>query len=148
MGRGWEGFVGNNYGYGPQQNDFDPTVSDSFFNNTTQQGYPGQSRYAPPPMRPNTIGNMTTVQQTPWTVRRNPRIGRGSGDGMALASLLLGLLSAGVGWLPVCGIVALFPALVGIVFGWAGLRSRRRNMAILGLLLCALGLAMALAIVV
>jgi hypothetical protein len=68
---------------------------------------------------------------------------------MARASLWLGIFSAVVSLIPVCGIVALFPAMLGIVFGWFGLKSqRRRSMAMAGMLLSMLAIAAAFALVV
>jgi hypothetical protein len=66
---------------------------------------------------------------------------------MARISLILGVISLALGLIPVCGIVALLPAAIGILYGWLGLQSRQRNMAILGLLLSLLAIAAAVSIV-
>jgi hypothetical protein len=66
---------------------------------------------------------------------------------MARASFWLGIISAAVSLIPVCGIVALFPAAVSIAFGWFGRNSRRRGMAWAGILLSMLAIAAALSVV-
>jgi hypothetical protein len=62
---------------------------------------------------------------------------------MALASMVLGIVAAAVGLVPIIGIcLAPAPAIVGIVLGALGLKSeKRRGMAIAGIILSAIGLA-------
>jgi hypothetical protein len=70
------------------------------------------------------------------------------GDNFAISSLVLGIVSVSLGWLPVCGIVALAPAIIGTVLGCLGLRSaQRRALAIAGIILSLVGLALAVIIV-
>ena len=71
----------------------------------------------------------------------------GQGDGFAISSLILGIVSASIGWIPLCGIVALGPAIVGIVLGSLGLKSvRYRNLAIAGIILSVIGVALSMLI--
>jgi hypothetical protein len=71
-----------------------------------------------------------------------PTSGAEPGDGMALASMILGIVAAAIGWIPVCGLIALAPAITGIVLGSLGLKSpRRRGMAIAGIILSVVGIA-------
>jgi hypothetical protein len=69
-------------------------------------------------------------------------------DRMARASFWLGILSAAVSLIPICGIVALLPAVLGIVYGWFGRNSRQRGMALAGMLLSMLAIAAAFAIAI
>jgi hypothetical protein len=72
-----------------------------------------------------------------------PAPGPQPGDGVALTSLILGIVSAAIGWIPVCGLVVLAPAIVGVVLGGVGLKSeRRRWMAIVGIILSIVGIAL------
>jgi hypothetical protein len=58
--------------------------------------------------------------------------------------MILGIVAAAVGWIPLCGLVALAPAIVGIVLGALGLKSeKRRGMAIAGIILSVIGIAAA-----
>ena len=67
---------------------------------------------------------------------------------MARASLWLGIISFVVSFVPLCGIVALLPAAMGLVFGWMGRRSPRwRRWAIAGMLLSILAIAVACSLV-
>ena len=110
---------------------------------------------APPvaqPVAPQPITTQGTtlpgVQQAPIAVpRRQPR-SRPSGGGAAVISVLLGIITVVMGALPVCGIVAVLPGLIGVGFGWQGMRTRYRNLAILGMLLAVGGIALAFALVV
>lgn len=63
--------------------------------------------------------------------------GEGSKDWMAIVALVLGILSL-CGWLiPLCG----FPLTVaGIILGILGMKSTKRTLAIVGLVLCGLAL--------
>lgn len=152
----------DNYGYFQQESefdptDFDPTVMDNMYPDPTQE-FPHQPRYAPPsaptyyppsaPMGQLPFGNLPTVR-APTTVRHiympYQVVLPDRGGGMAVASLILGIMSASVGWIPLCGAVALFPAILGIVFGGLGMKSRRRGLAIAGMILSMLAIVMALA---
>lgn len=60
-----------------------------------------------------------------------------TGGGMAIASLVLGLIGLG-GWcIPIVGLPL---TVIGLVLGIKGLRSPNRGMAIAGIVLCSLGL--------
>ncbi len=82
-------------------------------------------------MRQNVIGNLPTVQ-APTVIQHvyvpvpYPVAAPDTGGGMAVASLIFGIISASFGWIPFCGVMALFPAILGIVFGGLGMKSRRR----------------------
>ena len=136
--------MSDNYGYDPREPGFDPTVN----------YYPQPPHYAPPaaPMPPNTMADLPTPQAAstaqPIYVPY-PVVVSDDGDSMALSSLIFGIISAAVGWIPVCGLVALLPAILGIVFGGLGLKSqRRRGMAIAGMLLSIVGIVLAFIIFV
>ena len=79
-------------------------------------------------MPPNTMADQPTSQAAstaqPIYVPY-PVVVSDDGDSMALSSLIFGIISAAVGWIPVCGLVALLPAILGIVFGGLGLKSQR-----------------------
>jgi hypothetical protein len=138
--------VRDNYGYDPRETDFDPTVTNS--------SYPQLPQYMPPsaPMPPNMISNQPTSQAAtrvqPVYVPY-PVVVSDDGDSMALNSLIFGIVSAAISWIPVCGAVALLPAILGIVFGGLGLKSqRRRGMAVAGMLLSVIGIVLAFIIFV
>ena len=97
----------------------------------------------------NAIGNLPTVQ-APTVIQHvyvpvpYPVAAPDTGGGMAVASLIFGIISVSVGWIPFCGVMALFPAILGIVFGGLGMKSRRRHgMAMAGMILSMLAIAMA-----
>jgi hypothetical protein len=143
-GYGREGRVSDNYGYDPRETDFDPTVN----------YYPPPPQYAPPaaPLPPDPMATQPTSQAAsaaqPIYVPY-PVVVSDDGDSMALSSLIFGIISAAVGWIPVCGLVALLPAILGIVFGGLGLKSeRRRGMAVAGMLLSIVGIVLAFIIFV
>lgn len=157
------------YGYDPNQTtEYDPTAMDDLYLEPTQDyPYPSQPAY-PPPAMPNPMRNPMDDQSTilhaptqvpapvrapsrarPQPVRApRPRLAPDRRDRMARASFWLGIISAAVSLIPVCGIVALFPAALGIVYGWFGRNSRRRGMALAGMLLSMLAIAAALAVVI
>src|SRR5262249_1704524 len=143
---GREGLVSDNYGYNPREPDFDPRVNNS--------SYPQPPQYAPPaaPMPPDTMADQPASQAAstaqPIYVPY-PVVVSDDGDSMALSTLIFGIISAAVGWIPVCGLVALLPAILGIVFGGLGLKSqRRRGMAVAGMLLSIVGIVLAFIIFV
>jgi hypothetical protein len=74
------------------------------------------------------------MESTPIVVTEAPKKDQ---SGLAIASLVLGILSL-CGWfVPICG----FPmTIVGGVLGFLGLKSTRRGLAIAGLVLCAIAL--------
>ena len=77
-----------------------------------------------------------------------PSAAPGQGDNFAISSLVLGIVSVSLGWIPVCGIVSLAPAIIGAVLGCLGLRSaHRRSLAIAGIILSVFGFAFAVFIV-
>jgi hypothetical protein len=108
----------------------DPPIATSY-PQFAQQGYP------PPP--PQSAGSGAQPIYVPVPVTPAP------GDGMALASMILGIVAAAVGLIPVLAIcLAPAPAIVGIVLGALGLKSeKRRGMAIAGIILSVIGLALA-----
>lgn len=141
----------DNYGYNPRRGYNETTERDNSYSQP-MWNYPdpsyGTPSYPAGPAQQNPPGNATTIQSPAPPSRRvyvpQPTVGGNDGDGMALASLIFGVLSASIGWIPVCGLVALFPAILGIVFGGLGFRSqRRRGLAIAGMILSVLAIAMA-----
>lgn len=149
-----------------QTTEYDPMAMDDLYPDLTQDyPYPNQPTYprapapAAPPARYNPIGDQSTIRQAPTRIPvrgpsrtrparvPRPRIIPTRRDRMARASLWLGVISAAVSLIPVCGIVALFPAAMGIVCGWLGRNSQRRGMALAGMLLSMLAIAAALAVV-
>jgi hypothetical protein len=126
--------------WGQPEDDFrppytqDPPIAASY-PQFAQQGYP-----PPPPQSAGPVGQPIYV---PVPVTSAP------GDGMALTSMILGIVAAAIGWVPLCGIVALAPAIVGVVLGALGLKSeRRRGMAIAGIILSVIGIVLAFAIAI
>ena len=173
--RKWMGgllsFMSDPYGYDPNQTtEYDPTATDDFYPEPTREyPYPSQPTYPPiypPPAIPdpmrNPLGDQSTILHAPTMVPApakapsgprpargpRPRVAPDRRDRMARASLWLGILSVPVSLIPVCGIVALLPAALGIVYGWFGRNSRRRGMALAGMLLSMLAIAAALAVVI
>jgi hypothetical protein len=123
------------------------TPEDDFKPPYTQD--PPQVPPYPPYGQPTAVGNqgqpgaspMVQPVYVPYPV---PGSGAEPGDGMALASMILGIVSAAIGWIPVCGLIALGPAIIGVVLGSLGLKStRRRGMAIAGIILSVIGIAAA-----
>ena len=146
-----------------QTTEYDPTAMDDLYADPTQDyPYPDQQAYPTRPSRYNPMGDQSTIlrapTQAPAPVRApsrarpvrvpRPRVAPDRREGLARASLWLGIISAAVSLIPVCGIVALFPAAMGIAFGWLGRNSRRRGMAWAGMLLSMLAIAAALAVVI
>ena len=119
--------------WGQPEDDFrppytqDPPIAASY-PQFAQQGYP--------PHPPQSAGAGAQPIYVPVPVRADP------GDGMALTSMILGIVAAALGFIPVIGIcLAPAPAIVGIVLGALGLKSeRRRGMAIAGIILSVVGL--------
>jgi uncharacterized membrane protein len=62
-------------------------------------------------------------------------------SGMAIASLVLGLLSLCAWLLPICGGLI---AVIGIVLGVLGMKSSKKNMAIAGIVLAGIGMLLTL----
>ncbi len=112
-------------------------------------GYPQPSVTQPgnyPPPAPAAPGPLV-VQQPVYVPYAVPVSVPNTGNGMAITSLVLGIVSAAIGWIPVCGLVALGPAIVGIVLGCLGLKSARyRGLAIAGIILSIIGIALSLVI--
>ncbi|MGE5333949.1 MAG: hypothetical protein ACM3N4_04550 [Nitrososphaerota archaeon] len=145
---------GDSFGdpYHTQRANFDPTVADNMYPQPTRD-YPPRSPYDPPaaPVSPNPVYPIIDpptihIPEPHQTVVSPPITVRGNGESAARMSLMLGIVSALIGWIPVCGIVALLPAAMGIFFGWRGRHSRQRNLALLGMLLSMLAIALAIAI--
>jgi hypothetical protein len=78
--------------------------------------------------------------------RRRRRPATQAGTGMATTSLVLGILSLPLGFC--CGLFSLPVSILGLVFGGLGLKTEGRSMAITGMVLSGLGLAMAIIMVV
>src|SRR5262245_18194612 len=122
-------------------------MSDSY--TSDPQSSPWQQRMVDPSLPLNqqeTSGGYPAPPMTPQQVQvPYPNAVPGQGDGFAIISLILGIVSASIGWIPVCGIVALGPAIVGIVLGSLGLKSeRQRNLAIAGIILSVIGVALSM----
>ena len=64
-----------------------------------------------------------------------PAAGDASKDGLAIGSLVVGILSLCLSWLPCCG--GLIP-IAAVVLGVLGMKSTKRTMAIIGIVLGAL----------
>ena len=62
-------------------------------------------------------------------------------DNLAIASLVIGVLSLCAWLLPLCGLPL---GLVGLALGVMGVRSSQRRLALIGIALCALGLLLGL----
>ena len=73
---------------------------------------------------------------------------RPSVERAALMSVILGFASLVISLIPVCGLLALIPGLMGVFYGWRGMKTRGRNLALFGILLSVLGIAFAFAVVV
>ena len=73
---------------------------------------------------------------------------RPSVERAALMSVMLGFASLVISLIPVCGLLALIPGLMGVFYGWRGMKTRGRNLALFGILLSVLGIAFAFAVVV
>jgi hypothetical protein len=85
----------------------------------------------------------TMAQQQSTVVHAAP----GQNGGFATSSLVLGIVGVSLGWIPVCGIVSLAPSIIGVVLGCLGLRStRHRYVAIAGIILSVIGVALAMLI--
>lgn len=143
------------YGFDPNQTtEYSPTTDDLY--SDPAQGYPTQPVYPPaaPPVHYIPRDELTTVRQTTTKSRSRvvqvplPTATPDRHAAMARASLWLGIISFVVSFVPLCGIVALFPAAMGLVFGWMGRRSPRwRRWAIAGMLLSILAIAVACSLV-
>jgi hypothetical protein len=131
------------YGQSPthqwgQEDDFKPPY--------TQDPLPGSPYppYGQPINSPAVAQSGSPAVQPVYVPYPVPTPGSAPGDAMALTSMILGIVSAAIGWVPVCGLIALAPAIVGIVLGALGLKSqRRRGMAIAGIILSVIGIAAA-----
>ena len=73
---------------------------------------------------------------------------RPSVERAVLMSVILGFASLVISLIPVCGLLALIPGLMGVFYGWRGMKTRGRNLALFGILLSVLGIAFAFAVVV
>lgn len=63
------------------------------------------------------------------------------GEWMGITSMILGILTLGAWCIPLCG----FPlSVAGLVLGIMGLKTRSRGMAIAGIVMCSIGLALSI----
>ena len=116
---------------------------------------PPMAQPAPPPVPPQAIPPQgTTLQATQQATQRpTGRTAvatshqRPQRQGAATTSVILGIISIVIGALPVIGIVAVLPGALGVVAGLRGMRTRRRNAAIFGILLSIIGIALAATLV-
>ena len=102
---------------------------------------------AQPPMAPPVIAPQPTAPTTGQTTIVSPRP-QPRGQNAAVISVILGIISLAMGALPVCGIVAVLPGALGIATGLQGMRTRRRNLALFGILLSVGGIALASVLIV
>ena len=119
--------------WGQQEDDFRPPYTQD---PPIAASYPPFAQQAYPPPPPQSAGAVGQPIYVPVPVTSAP------GDGMALTSMILGIIAAAVSFVPLIGIcLALAPAIVGIVLGGLGLKSeKRRGMAIAGIILSVVGL--------
>lgn len=101
---------------------------------------------APQVIPPQGATLQATQRPTGQTTVAAPRP-RPQGQGAAVMSVILGVITIVIGALPVIGIVAVLPGALGVLSGLRGMRTRRRNLAIFGILLCVLGIALAVTLV-
>src|SRR5215472_9159942 len=88
------------------------TPEDDFKPPYTQD--PPQVPPYPPYAQPTVAGNQGQAGASPmvqpvYVPYAVPTSGSEPGDGMALASMILGIIAAAIGWIPLCGLVALAP---------------------------------------
>jgi hypothetical protein len=124
--------------WGQLEDDFKPPY--------TQDPVPGSPYppYGQPNLSPAAAQSAAPAVQPVYVPYPVPMPGSQPGDGVALTSLILGIISVAIGWVPLCGLIALAPAIVGIVLGALGLKSQRRKwMAIGGIILSVVGFAAA-----
>lgn len=95
-----------------------------------------------PPQGPTLPATQQATGQTTIVAPRPQRQGAA-----ATISVILGIISIVIGALPVIGIVAVLPGALGVVFGLRGMQTRRRNVAIFGILLSVIGIALAATLV-
>lgn len=63
---------------------------------------------------------MTETPQTPEPAPQEPAVAAapaGPGNGLGIASLVVGIVSAVIALIPACGAIAFLPAIVGLVLG-------------------------------
>jgi len=66
-------------------------------------------------------------------------------NGMGIASLVLGILSILLGWIPIVGLVAWILAPLGLIFGFIALGKTNKGLAIGGLITSGIGLLICIA---
>lgn len=74
-----------------------------------------------------------------------PPPARSEGNGMGIASLVLGILSILLGWIPIIGMVSWILAPLGLIFGFIALRKTSKGLAIGGLITSGIGLLICIA---
>lgn len=67
------------------------------------------------------------------------------GNGMGIASLVLGILSILLGWIPIIGLVSWILAPLGLIFGFIALGKTNKGLAIGGLITSGIGLLICIA---
>ena len=106
---------------------------------TPPPAYPPLAPIPAPSSVPMIAPHMQQMGVYPATVPTHDK-----GGTLAMASLVLGIFGVAVGWLPLCGIVAVAPAIIAVVLGGVGLQSHnRRGLAVAGIVLGLAGLALA-----
>ncbi len=68
--------------------------------------------------------------------------------GLAIASLVLGILSLCLVWFPVVGVVGLIGSVIGLVLGIMGLKSSLKGIAIAGIVISGISLLIGIVTVV
>jgi hypothetical protein len=66
------------------------------------------------------------------------------GSGLAIASLVLGILAVLLSWIPVVNVLALVVGVVGLVLGAIGIARSRRTMSIVGVVLSSLAVVVSI----
>ena len=74
-----------------------------------------------------------------------PPPARSEGNGMGIASLVLGILSILLGWIPIIGMVSWILAPLGLIFGFIALGKTNKGLAIGGLITSGIGLLICIA---
>jgi hypothetical protein len=98
------------------------------------------------PQPPEAPRQSEAQQPTPTPQQQVVYVER-QGNGLAVASLVLGIVGAVMGLIPLTGFIAIICGLLGVIFGFVGWRKAssgagRKGMAIAGLILSAIALTL------